>query len=220
MSRLIGDRGQGRGLNGRSRQGDRGAVMVEMALVLPLLLLLVFGIIDFSLAMKDKASVASSVRVGARIASTGADAGPGICPDPPDPHFPCSPTRTPLLAQAAADAIATAGTAMPKDSIEEIWVYRYKDSFGSAPPVACVTDCVIYRWNAGADRFQYKAGTWVSSTIDACLNDPSAMSVGVYMRAAHDFVSPFFGASVHLTDFAVMKFEPLPNLQCRPGDHA
>ena len=43
-----------------------GSNLVEFALVLPLLLVLLFGIIDFSLALFDKAVVTNAVREGAR----------------------------------------------------------------------------------------------------------------------------------------------------------
>ena len=44
----------------------RGASMIEFALVLPLLLLLVFGIVEFSVALYDKAVITNASREGAR----------------------------------------------------------------------------------------------------------------------------------------------------------
>ncbi len=43
-----------------------GAELVEFAVVLPILMLLVFGIVDFSLALYDKAVVTNAAREGAR----------------------------------------------------------------------------------------------------------------------------------------------------------
>lgn len=43
-----------------------GAELVEFALVLPVLLLVVFGIVDFSLLLYDKAVVTNAAREGAR----------------------------------------------------------------------------------------------------------------------------------------------------------
>jgi len=48
------------------RRTQKGASAVEFALVLPLLLLLAFGIIEFSLALYDKAMISHASREGAR----------------------------------------------------------------------------------------------------------------------------------------------------------
>ena len=53
----------------RRPRGDGGAVAVEAALVTPLILLMVFGIIEFTLLLKDAVAVTSAVRVGTRTAS-------------------------------------------------------------------------------------------------------------------------------------------------------
>lgn len=45
---------------------QNGSNLVEMALVSPLLLLLVFGIVDFSLALYNKAVITNAAREGAR----------------------------------------------------------------------------------------------------------------------------------------------------------
>ena len=50
-------------MNVRRREGQS---LIEFALVLPLLLILVFGIIDFSIGLYDKAVVTNASREGAR----------------------------------------------------------------------------------------------------------------------------------------------------------
>lgn len=46
---------------------SRGASAVEFALILPLLVLLIFGIIELSLALYDKAMITNASREGARV---------------------------------------------------------------------------------------------------------------------------------------------------------
>lgn len=53
---------------------DRGAAAVEMALVLPLLLLLVFGVIDFGRMFNAQLTLTEAAREGARAAAVGGDA--------------------------------------------------------------------------------------------------------------------------------------------------
>jgi Flp pilus assembly protein TadG len=48
------------------RNGQRGASVVEFALVLPVLFVLAFGIIEFSVALYDKAMITNASREGAR----------------------------------------------------------------------------------------------------------------------------------------------------------
>ena len=58
----------------------RGQSLAELSLTLPILLILVFGIIDFGLGMRSYISLANSVREGARFAAVGNPAGvPSDC---------------------------------------------------------------------------------------------------------------------------------------------
>jgi Flp pilus assembly protein TadG len=50
---------------------DRGATAVEFALVLPLLLLIVFGIIDFGRALNAQVTLTEAAREGVRLAALG-----------------------------------------------------------------------------------------------------------------------------------------------------
>lgn len=206
----------------RSRS-ERGAVVVEAALVTPILMALLLGIIEMALLMKDDVALTSAVRNGGRIASANADAGPGgIAADDGTCTSPCTPANAPALAQLAANAIQSAGTALPRDSIVELWIYKANDKGypGSSGQTQwlCGTDCVRYKWQANRDQFRYVGGTWKSSQINACANNnPDA--VGVYMKARHQFLTGFFTNAVDIEDHAVFTFEPLPTLSCAPENH-
>lgn len=55
----------------RSSGKDRGAAAVEFALLLPVLLLLIFGFIDFGRALNAQITLTQAVREGARLAALG-----------------------------------------------------------------------------------------------------------------------------------------------------
>lgn len=55
----------------RVSEGTRGAVAVEFALIAPVLMILLFGAIEFGLAFKDLLVLNQAAREGARAASVG-----------------------------------------------------------------------------------------------------------------------------------------------------
>ena len=57
--------------SGGRQARDRGATAVEFALLLPLLLLIVFGIIDFGRALNAQITLTQAAREGARLAALG-----------------------------------------------------------------------------------------------------------------------------------------------------
>ncbi|WP_433201900.1 TadE family protein [Dactylosporangium sp. CS-047395] len=54
--------------------GDRGAAAVELAIVLPVLLMIIFGIIDFGRAYNQRLILTEAAREGARAEAVGANA--------------------------------------------------------------------------------------------------------------------------------------------------
>jgi hypothetical protein len=201
---------------------DRGVVAVEAALLTPLLVLVLFGIIEMSLFMRDVVSVSSATHVGARTASVSAGAGPGTCEASANPP-PCSPASVPALAQAAADAIQRGGTAIPQSQIKWIIVYNANSAGFPMPEgntsATCTSECVKYVWDAGLSKFRYASGSWNSASINACINDPGRMAVGVIMNATHPWITGLFGNGVGVQERSEMQFEPLPNDSCKPGMH-
>jgi hypothetical protein len=218
----------------RRPRDERGATALEAALVAPILITLLFGIIEFSMVMRDYAVVASDTRTGARIAATGAGAGVGTCDTTPGAPA-CVPSDVPALAQLAADAIQRQGSAMPVDNIQYLLVYQansqgYPGIEGSTTmPTSCAgySNCVMFTWRPSVNQFKYASGSWKSSSVDACFpnyTDSSGvvhplMRVGVQLVAKHPMLTGFFGSSITLSDHAVMDFEPLAAQVCAAGSH-
>lgn len=187
-------------------ESESGAVAVEAALIFPVLVLLLFGIIEMALLMRDHVATTSLVRAGGRTAS--------------------ALPRSPSLIEDTVASMEKAGSALPKDAYEELWIYRataegFPVGNSAANPFAvCATDCVRYAWNDTRDSFGRVSGSWDPSSINACPGDPNAMAVGVYLKARHDFVSGIFADSVTVSDHAVLKFEPVATFSstqpCKP----
>jgi hypothetical protein len=216
----------------RRREDEDGVVAVEAALITGLVFLLIFGILEFTFIGRDYVGVTSAARVGARIASTAADAGPCLAEETDE--VPCPSKMVPELAQQAADEIGRTVSALDKDSIRHILVYKANQSGNPSVPreaptlEACVSECVAYKWYPGQDRFRYFQGGWNSSLIDACATSRKSVdgssgkldTVGVKVVVDHNLMTGIFGRSMELSDHAVMKFEPLANKGCAAGEHA
>jgi Flp pilus assembly protein TadG len=64
--------------NGSRAQGHRGQTVVEFALVVPVFLLLVFGVLDFGRAVYEYNTIVNAARQGARYGIINFTDGPGI----------------------------------------------------------------------------------------------------------------------------------------------
>lgn len=58
---------------------DRGAAMVELALILPILVMLLVGIIEFGRAYNQQVQIQGAAREGARALALGSDASAAVC---------------------------------------------------------------------------------------------------------------------------------------------
>jgi len=186
----------------RSRHGDdRGAVAVEAALITPLVLLIVFGIIEFSFAFKDDLAVSAAVRAGARAGSA----------EPGQASF----------ANDTAAAVARAGGAL---GLANATLYIYDAGTSTAPVTfnasnggfcGGVSICNQYTWNSSTSSFVLSSpNNFTVANVNNCPNQSGQNAVGVFMTYRHSFLTGFlpFGKSINLSDNAVVSFEPVPNV--------
>jgi Flp pilus assembly protein TadG len=180
----------------RARREERGSVIVEAAIIVPLLIMLTFGAIEYGLAFRDSASIASSTRAGARIASalTGDD----------------------TLAAEASGSVKTSLTDMTNTKPQMLVIFRANsngDLFGGGSYTTC-TDCFRYNWVNGAWSGPVNPDLWTAAEQKADACNGTLPSVGVYVKAQHTFLTALFGTTKTIDHKTVMRLEPIASGQC------
>jgi Flp pilus assembly protein TadG len=199
----------------RHRHGtcsERAAVLVELALILPLLLGLSLAVFDIGMGWRASMTVTSAARAGARV---GSNLGVESHAD-----------------QAALAAVSAALGSIPPAEIDLIVIYR-SDGAAGGVPAACTTTTA--RANGGdpsarcntytaADLQAAVAGTgmnfdgacagrrdsaWCSTTRNnSQVSSAGPDYLGVYVRIHHSTSTKIFGSSLTIDDHAVMRIEP------------
>ena len=176
---------------------ERGAVMVEMAVVLPLLLLLVIGTIEFGLLFHERLTIASAASSAAR---TGATMG---------------------IRDEADYVILQALEAGLYDQVDPSVIIRV-DIFKADPISGAKTgnyDRYVYqplattcKWSPCPDVAQDgPVGTWVPSSRDNTLDEGGGGLdvLGIEVIYHHTAVSGFIpGMDRDLTERALVRLEP------------
>ncbi len=182
----------------RARRSERGVTMIESAIATPVVLLLIFGVLEFGLLFKDYLSLANGVRDGARLASA-------------------------LGTEVNTDykVIESALRRMPavsRNQVRRIVVFK-ATSADSTMPTACRTGSVTNVCNSysGADfnrpesDFHGGAGApdryWRPTARKDRLSDPPDY-VGIWIEVRHDAATGILPLSKDLSEEVIMRIEP------------
>lgn len=191
----------------RRDRGQRGAVMVEAALILPIMAVLIMGIMEFGLLFTSYSTTTAASRSGARLAATA-----------------YSQATTSALRDTAATqiAMATAADLEVLNNAEPVGMAIYRvDPFGvdgapaggfPGPNMAggCTSRCIRFTWNPVTQTFDRTGGSWTDA--DAC--GTTVDSIGVYVQSEHSYISGMLGQTRDVDGHTVMRLEPLPADQC------
>lgn len=168
----------------KRHEKERGAALVEAAIVFFPLCIILFGIIEYGFIFKDSLTISSATRSGARTGSALA-------------------SESDIYTRTVA-AVQVASTAAKFKVNDELWVYKADTdgtSQGAGDP--CTTNCRRYRWNGTA--FAYQSGDWSIATHNACSGVMD--SFGVRLQLSHDAITGVF-SNLGLSERTVMNFEP------------
>jgi Flp pilus assembly protein TadG len=182
----------------RPKRDDRGSALVEMALLLPILMIVVFGIIEWSSAYHDASVTADAARAGGRMAS--------------------AESLNTSYATNAASAVASSLQSLPAAAPQELWVYKANSNGypGSGTNFStCSTNCIKYTWQSASKTFNTASpggSGWPASSQQVC-TEPFD-EVGIYVKINHSFITNLFGATVTLSDHAVFRLEPTALAAC------
>ncbi len=171
---------------GRSKD-QRGAALIEAAIIFMPLCIILFGIIEYGFIFKDSLTLSSATRAGARTASA-------------------APKQTDFYTATVAAVTKGAQAASFKNG-DTLFIYK-ADSNGNPTggnEKVCAADCQRYVWN-GSTFAQSGGGTWAISSQVACLGN--ADSVGVRLQLSHDAISGF-AKNIQLSEKTVMRLEPV-----------
>ena len=198
-------------LRRRLRDADgnrqRGAVLVEFAIIAPVLVLIVAAIFEFGLAFRDSMTLSNALRSGARV---GSNAG-----------------RERAADYTILKSVEAAMTEFPTARVERIIVYKASTA-DSAVPSACLAvagsggvngSCNVYLASDMARPLSDFTGTtsctgsspdryWCPTTRQ---NQQAlgADYLGVWMQIRYDFVTNVFpGTGITIRDRAIMRLEP------------
>ena len=177
-----------------AKGSDRGAALVEFAVVLPLLLALLLGLAEFGLAFRDWLTINSASRSGARV---GTAAGQNAAAD--------------ILVLQAIEAALGSSTF---DDVTAVVIYQSNEDGDPIPGQQN-----RYRPNAGACGWApcpdpavgpTYGGPWVPSVRQVTVAPGTPLDVmGVRIEFTHQWVTGFLGFSdANWEDTAVMRMEP------------
>lgn len=194
----------------RRHRSERGAVMVEAAIVLPLMIFIVVGIMEFGLLFTSYSTTTASTRSGARLAAT--------------QYSQAQVGSTETASQTAALAqisLATEADLKVLNNAKPVGMAIYKvnpSSASGAPyggfPAAgmsggCTSSCIKYKWNGST--MVRTGGSWpnpqrcVISSVD---------SIGVYVQVEHSYITGLIGSKRTVEGHTVMRLEPVPSESC------
>jgi TadE-like protein len=193
----------------RAGRDERGSVIVEAAIIVPLLIMLTFGAIEYGLAFRDSAAVASSTRAGARVASA-------LTGDPPPEG---ALDGVPEFAVNAKLSVSDSLKDLTHSSPQTLIIYKADDDgnaqggFGDT-----CSECYVYSWNAGSKTWTGPTNNpsrWYTDSeelADACSGTLPA--IGVFVRAEHQFITKLFGPSRSYEHKTVIRAEPVADSEC------
>jgi TadE-like protein len=185
---------------------ERGASAVEFAIILPVLMFLLMGILEFGLLLKNLSIVTNAASAGGRAGSVESRVS-GYYDS----------------AERAVDAI------LRNNGLHADWIVIYKANkttgqpwnsagtwTGSTDFETCTANCIKYQLNTAGTGYDLigTSGTpnpnWLSSTQAACGPEASTDYLGVYVKYTHRYVTSLFGSSRTVREKAVYRLEPIP----------
>jgi Flp pilus assembly protein TadG len=179
------------------KRETKGAVAVEFALILPLLLMLVCGIIEFGMLFRANLSVSQAARSGARTAVA-------------------LPRVADYQTNTASAVAASLQNTLGADEITYLTIYKANKTTGlpTTGNYKTCTECYRFSWNSGTKTWtQLSGAAWLATSQKACGSEATTDYLGVYVEAKYHFVTgiftPMFGKTSALKERTVMRLEPL-----------
>jgi Flp pilus assembly protein TadG len=207
--------------------GDEGTVLIEALMVIPILITMLAGVMDFGVGMRDRQIIQGASRNGVRVAAASANYGGLAASD-----------------QAALTALWAGISSVQSISVQRVVIFKANPTTWSSqasdalkePPTACLTatlvatgtgvtgSCNVYSGaqaqaaatsfvtagaacstSTGYDRF------WCPATRKTGLTDNSGRGpdyIGMYVLIRYTTFTGFLVKTVDMADTTIVRLEP------------
>jgi len=197
-----------RSVPSRRCSNDRGAILAESALITPLFIFIIFGIIEFGGAFRDYLTLSNAASQGTRTSAI--------------------QNSSDTADWNTLQAIKRASKAVPLTQFNKVVIFKATGPTSSVP-VACKTSgqagvCNLFQQSdlqlsttpAGWDCTKPASASnpiayWCSTTRKVNLSDNSGAGpdyVGIYIEMTHPWITGLFGQSIVMSDTSITKLEP------------
>ncbi len=194
-------------------EGARGQGLVEFAMLVPLFMLLLLGLLEFGFVFDQTMTISYATREGARSASAFASGNTTT--------LPCADVDKNIVA-AVQRVLAADGSRVDLARVSEIRIYRAQ---ANGTPYTGTGNNNIWSYddNGGptvdgaALDFSFASGTWSACTRDSSwTNGVAPDSIGVSIQYSYPFVTPLgvalnlagSGGGLPISDRTVMALNP------------
>lgn len=178
----------------RRHRSDRGASLVEAAIVAPVILLIVFSIIELSFAYRSASVTTAAARAGARLAAA---------------QYGDADTAAQQLTvrNAIANAVSVSIEDLKAEATPTRLLVYEADANGnplSGTTAVCGASCIEFTWDDPTKSFVYSGGSWTDPDNCGVVLD----RVGVHVEVDHESVAPFAGITLNIDERTIMRLEP------------
>jgi Flp pilus assembly pilin Flp len=180
----------------RRKTSDRGATMVEFALIFGFLMMLALGAFEYGMVFRDWLSVTISAREGGRVAASAANYGDADC----------------VILEAATGALQS----LNSGEVEQVHIYR-SDASGSYPGSGSAFTRRYSPYQAGDPSLVACTGSnWNAEHLGASWDPGDRVSaagidwIGVRVEFQHEWLTHFlwWNGTVDFHDDAIFRMEP------------
>lgn len=181
---------------------DRGAAVIEAAIYTPLLFVLLFAVIEFSLYFRSQLTAANGTREGSRMAAVMGDRGESD--------------------YEILQSIQNATSAVPRSDVQTIVVWRASGPDDSVPATCAAgisvssgsRPCNAYTpsdFSRDKSEFGCRSGgpdaAWCPTSRKTAKTDPPDF-VGIFVRFKYHYVTGFFGDEETINEQTIVRIEP------------
>ena len=198
---------------GRRRGNERGQGLVEFAIVVPVFMMMLLGMLEFGTAFNHQLTLGYATREGARIAADMVNGGGalGCLTGSPNYQSPNAANVDPVIIEAVDRVLSSAGSPIPLSQVTQVRIFKATTTGGDSGSGQNwkYTSTLNTLPDGTKVNFIFDTGNWGACNRSNAINVSTGKvdSVGIAITYAYKGITPI-AANLPMSDVTVMQFNP------------